>query len=323
MKLLIIYHDNCIDGFTAAWAAHKVLKKGTWESIELHAGQYGRNPPYDQLDSNTTVVIVDFSYRKATLEDIALNCAQLTVLDHHKTAQEDLATFAMSNATVVFDMNRSGAGLAWDYFMPGEPRPSIIDLVEDRDLWKFKLADSKPFHEYVMMMPRDLVLWNQLSIDLANLENYANIMYVGRKLLEYQESAINKILKAGKMPIIIDGISGLACNCPGIFASDAGHLLANESGTFGATWSEAVDKTVKFSLRSNGDFDVSAIAKKFGGGGHKNAAGFELGTAMPKQMPSQVWSAEYFKSKGYNDPDNQPEGVQEILSSILFDKGRN
>lgn len=296
MKLLIIYHDHCIDGFTAAWAAHKALKKGTWESIELHAGQYGRNPPYDQFDKNTTVVIVDFSYHKATLEDIALNCAQLTVLDHHKTAQEDLATFAMSNATVVFDMERSGAGLAWDYFMHEESRPSIIDLVEDRDLWKFKLADSKPFHEYVMMQPRTLEIWDIINRDLCDRDNYSEIMFAGNVLVNYQRSCIDKIIKAGKMPITIDGNTGLACNCPDIFASDCGHLLANESGTFGATWSEAADKTVKFSLRSNGDYDVSAIAKKFGGGGHKNAAGFTLGKAKPKDYPSQVCSAEYFKA---------------------------
>lgn len=305
MKLLIIYHDHCIDGFTAAWAAHKALKKGSWEGIELHAAQYGSPPPFEKIDPSTDVVIVDFCYPVQSMHALIQVAAYTTLLDHHKTAEENCKTLAAIDPKklhVTFDMNRSGAGLAWDYFHPIESRPSIIDLVEDRDLWKFKLADSKPFHEYVMMMPKTLDMWDIICRDTSNNDNYIEIMNTGRALLTYQQNAIQQIIKAGKMPITIDGNSGLACNCPGIFASDCGHLLANESGTFGATWSEAADKTVKFSLRSNGDYDVSAIAKKFGGGGHKNAAGFSLGQAKAKDHPSQVWSAEYFKASVSPDP---------------------
>lgn len=68
--------------------------------------------------------------------------------------------------------------------------------------------------------------------------------------------------------------SGLAANAPASLASDLGHELANTSGTFGLVWSMAGDGQIHCSLRSNGDYDVSAIAKAFGGGGHRNAAGF-------------------------------------------------
>lgn len=69
---------------------------------------------------------------------------------------------------------------------------------------------------------------------------------------------------------------GLMANCPTHLTSDVGHELANQSGTFGLLWSITKDGHCACSLRSNGDYDVSAIAKKFGGGGHKNAAGFEV-----------------------------------------------
>ena len=68
---------------------------------------------------------------------------------------------------------------------------------------------------------------------------------------------------------------GLAANCPPHLTSDVGHELANQSGTYGLLWYVGTANKVKCSLRSNGDYDVSAIAKAFGGGGHKNAAGFE------------------------------------------------
>ena len=72
------------------------------------------------------------------------------------------------------------------------------------------------------------------------------------------------------------GANGLAANCPPHLQSDVGHELANQSGTFGLLWCIDKDNQCKCSLRSNGDYDVSAIAKAFGGGGHRNAAGFEV-----------------------------------------------
>ena len=70
------------------------------------------------------------------------------------------------------------------------------------------------------------------------------------------------------------GANGLAANCPPHLQSDVGHELANQSGTFGLLWFIDKDNNCRCSLRSNGDYDVSAIAKAFGGGGHRNAAGF-------------------------------------------------
>jgi nanoRNase/pAp phosphatase (c-di-AMP/oligoRNAs hydrolase) len=76
---------------------------------------------------------------------------------------------------------------------------------------------------------------------------------------------------------VTDRFNGLAANCPPHLTSDVGHELANQSGTFGLCWTLSKEGlTAQCSLRSNGDYDVSAIAKAFGGGGHKNAAGFEV-----------------------------------------------
>lgn len=51
------------------------------------------------------------------------------------------------------------------------------------------------------------------------------------------------------------------------------HLARND--TFAMGWWQRGDGEFQYSLRSRGDFDVSELAKKYGGGGHKNAAGFE------------------------------------------------
>lgn len=178
-KVLCVYHGpGCADGLASAWAVHRALGDG----VEFVAAQYGDTPPgykkhviADLAGATVTrptgemagrdVLIVDFSYPRATLEALAREARSVLVLDHHKTAQEDLIGLAKINPkgpgyldclahldhpgrinlAAIFDMDRSGAGITWDYLVGG-PRSPLIDLVEDRDLWRFKLADSRAFH---------------------------------------------------------------------------------------------------------------------------------------------------------------------------------
>ena len=131
------------------------------------------------------------------------------------------------------------------------------------------------------------------------LENEAALIQEGAAILRAHNQHVQAALKQARNCVIIPAIldsgasykapwvwgnsaewgdfcfaSGLAANAPAVLASDLGHELANKSGTFGLVWSMAGDGQIHCSLRSNGDYDVSAIAKAFGGGGHRNAAGF-------------------------------------------------
>ena len=71
------------------------------------------------------------------------------------------------------------------------------------------------------------------------------------------------------------GLSVGIVNAPMFLASDVGHALSDGLYDVGICWVVRQDGMVAFGLRSCGDVDVCAIAKKFGGGGHKNSAGFE------------------------------------------------
>ncbi len=75
-------------------------------------------------------------------------------------------------------------------------------------------------------------------------------------------------------------------NLPYTLTSDAGHLMCQPyaspnlhgeivTPSFAACYWDTPKGRV-FSLRSVGDFDVSAVAASYGGGGHKNASGFTL-----------------------------------------------
>ena len=115
------------------------------------------------------------------------------------------------------------------------------------------------------------------------LGNEAALISEGAAILRAHNQNVQAALKQARATSIRvllseDGfapvLNGLAANAPAFLASDLGHELANKSGTFGLVWSMAGDGQVHCSLRSNGEYDVSAIAKAFGGGGHRNAAGF-------------------------------------------------
>ena len=149
MNALCIYHGNCADGFGAAWAVRHGLGE---ENVEFLAGRYGMPAP-DVTDR--VVVIVDFSFPLVTLQAMARQASAVLVIDHHKTAAEALAELQPAPADyyewadtppklcALFDMNRSGAGLTWDFFFPNTERPALINHIEDRDLWRFKLEGTR------------------------------------------------------------------------------------------------------------------------------------------------------------------------------------
>lgn len=284
MKALIIYHANCMDGFAAAWVTHSALTDKTTgyldhEEILLHAAQYGDVPPMQEIDEGTEVFIVDFSYSQLDMIAISYASKHLVWIDHHKTA----APIAAHNYDGVFDMNHSGAMLAWMYFNPEVTPPKLIQYVEDRDMWWFKLPHSKQVSAWLSLAEKTI-----LGFDIANLAfecsgGLNKIAHEGDLLLLQYNQLMDAIITATKTRICIDGKEGLCCNAPYQFASEIGNILASESGTFGCTWFEDSNRDSVFSIRSVGDYDVSEIAKSFGGGGHKNAAGFKLSYTSSNQ----------------------------------------
>lgn len=314
MKPLCIYHGNCADGFTAAWAIHR--KFGN--DFDYHAGVY-QDPPPDVTGRD--VLLVDFSYKREVLRDMARTARSVLVLDHHKTAADDLfedtrtgdgpAVMRMddwtgpltwerhlgnvsldqsqgapcANVYAYFDMGRSGAGIAWDFFHPDTPRPKLIDYVEDRDLWRFALPDSRAVNAWIFSHPYDFHDWDHVS---GVVESDFPVASIGGQAIERKHHKdVGELVAALRREMIIGGHWVPVANLPYTLTSDAGHLMCaayqspNLQGEivtppFAACYWDTPEGRV-FSLRSTGEgLDVSEIAKQYGGGGHRNAAGFRL-----------------------------------------------
>jgi len=249
-----------MDGFGAAWAARKV-----YPDAEFRAVSYQELPPDV---SGRNVVIVDFSYKRNVLEEMYKKAQTLRVFDHHKTAWEELSGLPFC----YFNEKKSGARIVWDMLVcsPWDNNPSkvpdILLYIEDRDLWKFELPNSKEINAALGSYPKDFAMWDEL--EKKNLEE---LKIEGAAILRYQNQIIESLVQnADEMEI--SGHKILAVNAP-ILQSEVGHKLA-QGRPFGAVWYEHQGKR-KFSLRSTKEgVDVAEIAKQYGGGGHRSASGY-------------------------------------------------
>jgi len=286
----VFYHDDCTDGFGAAFSAWQQLGDEA-EYIPVKYGQINRlsdiiNMPKIAPDENSEFYILDFSFPKEVMEDLFRMAKKVVWLDHHKTAFEmyDLPVGQFSDFTgnryVELDNDRSGAMIAWDYFNHFSEAPDFIQMIDDRDRWQFKLDWTKEFGEGLWVQrPWSFEQWQGM---FENGLAVASVIHDGEILLKAKQTRIDyKINYAGRCDISLSNLvilpndmnlNGLVINTDQDI-SEIGHQLANKSGTYGLVWYLGPDKKVKCSFRSNGDYDVSAIAKAFGGGGHRNAAG--------------------------------------------------
>lgn len=277
---ICIYHAHCTDGFTAAWAAQSAFT----EQLEMVPASYGNAPPEV---AGRDVIIVDFSYKRETLLALAKDARSVVVLDHHKTAEAELVGFpnaddwdevkmlgAQDQAACIFDMNRSGAQLAWDFFRPGYERPQLIDYVADRDLWRWEMPDTHEINAAISSEEQTHEKWSDLAMELDHHSIRNSIANEGRAILRKQRKDIDTVIGTSSRTMMIGGSIVPVANCPPFLASEtAGQLAKNHP--FAATYYDG-PKGRAFSLRSRGDdgADVSDIAREYGGGGHRNAAGF-------------------------------------------------
>jgi oligoribonuclease NrnB/cAMP/cGMP phosphodiesterase (DHH superfamily) len=275
MTNLVIYHAQCPDGFTAAWVARSVLESEPC-GVAFHEGVYGQDPP---SVTGRNVYLLDFTYPPDHMHAISKAANTLVVLDHHQTALANCAAFPNdSNTTVLLDMNRSGARIAWDYWYTGQPAPDIVRFVEDRDLWRFRYEDdTRDYHAALTSRPYTFEAWDEvyaMPLDTILTEGAAVNRYRDQLIAQACDTAAWQEVCGVLMPV---------ANCPYAYASDVAGELAKrntETGVAAYFYDHLAAGTRNWGLRSTPDgIDVATLAEKWGGGGHRHAAGFK--TAIP------------------------------------------
>jgi len=301
---LIIHHRGCSDGICGAL----VLYLGLGEKAEVMSAQYGEDPPPDEVITDRDIWIVDFSYSRDTLVHMNEIASNLIVLDHHETAKNNCE--GLDFAT--FDMNRSGAQLAFD-LVKGLPTAAskefkeiksileqLVGYVQDRDLWQWKLLGSREVNAWLASWPRDIETWIQILNFLKTSSDAEPtlpnaVSGYGAAILRSQDQQ-KKSLLAGAWPGVAASVPGFSvvkvmiANSP-ILQSEVGEELALVKGCdMGVCWFQKNDGEYVYSLRaSDNGFDVSSFAQHFGGGGHKAASGF-TSDKSPEEIFARVFA---------------------------------
>ncbi len=264
-NIAVIYHGECPDGFSAAWVAWK--KFGN--SAEYIPGHHGESAP--ESLTGKEVYMLDFVYPVDEMRKIVKNNKKVIVIDHHKSAEESVKIAQ----EYVYEMNHSGATLAWGYFFPDSEVPWLIRYVEDMDIWKLELPDVFAVAMITNSIEKDFDTWTKLAKDFDGESTRNQQIERGKIMLKYENKLMSEIMDSNKEIVRFEGYETYAVNAPHAFASQMGNVLCKEKPPMAIVWQWSGGK-IEVSLRSDGSVDVSEIAKKYGGGGHKAAAGFRV-----------------------------------------------
>lgn len=271
----IIYHKGCPDGFGAAYAAWRKLHG---KSVTYHAYQHG-DPIPQGIDKGDDVYMLDMCMSKDDNIAIADRCNVLVILDHHKSAMLAMRNVYHPNIIQRFNMDKSGAVLSWEHFHAGAPVPDMLRHIQDRDLWQWKLDGSKEVLAWMDTFDFDFDSW--LSLDRLVAKDPGAVRRNGALISVYKERCVDIIAKRVQW-MDIEGYRVPVVNTS-IHYSEVGASLnkAYPEAPFSAYYFDNDDGTRVWGLRSQGSFDVSEIAVRFGGGGHRNAAGFRQKHLVP------------------------------------------
>lgn len=258
---MCIYHKNCADGFGAALAVKLFLDPN--QEFEYLAANYGDEAP---CVKGKDVYIVDYSYPRDVLIKMHKEANSILVLDHHESAEANLKGLDFCK----FDITKSGALMAWEEFSNNKEVPDLIKYIEDRDLWRWALPQSKEYSAALQLKKMSFDGW----AELLDNEMTGKMINDGKMVLAYQNAEIKRALKKDVEMVNIGGHIVPCINATHLISEIGSEL--SKGHPFAAMFFDTNDKRV-FSLRSAKDgINVSKVAKSFGGGGHFHAAGFTI-----------------------------------------------
>jgi uncharacterized protein len=270
------FYHNDLDGHCAGAIVYRATQE---DENDQYADQfieinYNQTFPFEKIGTNERVFIVDFSLQKeGDFEKLLKITPNVIWIDHHKTAIErhkhidDIVKGIRRDGT-------AGCVLTWEYFYPTSPTPQIVLMIGDYDIWNFtrwgndlnmiqtavRLYDNSPESEY----------WEEWIEDDHSL---INLLEDGAIALQFRKNQYASLIKSWSFAAVFEGYKAICCNA----GSVSSQLFDSVFGSYdlmipfvfdGKQW------TVSLYTKSE-SIDCSELAKKYGGGGHKKASGFQ------------------------------------------------
>jgi len=269
MKKVIYYHGNCADGWCSAYVLHR-----RWPGSELIPCFYGTPPPEPEEVEGKDVIVVDFSWDRGTVKRLYASAASFMLMDHHATAEDEVGDLPYCR----IDERWAGCQLAWQLAFGSEPEAWFVQYIADRDLWHNKLPETHQVNAYLRTLPYTIQAWDAFVLKGSLQQAKAYGYFLRMQQLKMVENIVSGVLYREVGGMVIPCV-----NAPPMLASDACHQILMEKpdeDVAGAWWvhrTKAGDLVEQWSLRGRTPkTKVHLIARKFGGGGHPAAAGFQV-----------------------------------------------
>ncbi len=260
-NILILYHKNCPDGFGGAWAA--------WKKFGNKAEYIAVDPEKlpEKFPKGKNIYAVDISYPISVQKKLRAKNKSLVILDHHVSRKSDTEAFVEN----IFDNDHSGSVLAWKYFHTKKKIPGLLSHIEDVDIWRWKLKNSREIISMLQLEKYDFKKWDDFVKKIEGHKTKKKIIEKGKSINSYEDELVRRAVEGATL-VKLQQYKVLSANSP-FLNSYIGKALCVAHPHFSIVWSESKGR-IHVSLRSDGFVDVSKIAKKYGGGGHKRSAGF-------------------------------------------------
>lgn len=282
LKKRCFYHSGCPDGFGAAWSVRRAWGDDAWYVARSHDDRVNLDDCEDAL-----VAFVDIAPARDELRALADVAGQVLVIDHHVTARDRLVqdpreveAYEDEGHVLHFDLGHSGAMLAWQFFHPDAEPPPLLRYVEDQDLWNWALEGSEAVNAAIASYPRTFEVWDELAAKSPEA-----LAAEGEPILRANRMEVERRLDHAR-PVAL-GTDRIEAVNASTNRAQIGHELAKRAA-FGPEWGlvyRVEGAEVFATIYSIGDLDVSKVALRYGGGGHKNASGFHV--------PLERWLADF------------------------------
>lgn len=271
------FYHNDLDGICAGAIVYNIYKvdqnytKKIGEECEFIMINYKDDFPFDKIVLNETVIIVDFSLQKeGDFDRLRGFTDKIIWIDHHKTAIEKHSDL---NLQGIRDTKKAGCVLTWEYFYPNDKLPVVVDMLGSYDIWDF----SK-YGEELNVLQAGIRLFDH-DVDSMNWAAWfdgwllSDTLNKGKTALLYRTKTWESLINSWSFMTEFEGYKAVACNA----GSVSSQLFDSVEESYdimlpfifdGKQWTVSI-----YTKKEN--IDCSVIAKKYGGGGHINAAGFQ------------------------------------------------
>jgi len=275
-EIAVLYHGGCPDGFGGAYSAWKKLG----DTAEYIPVKHGKSVP-ENLDGKE-LYFIDFCYSASVMSELSKQAKSINVLDHHEGIRDVAIKYPG-----VFDTKRSGATIAWQFFHPDAQTPTLLKYVEDGDLYKFALQNSREILSYVYTLMdsfasfdlKNIEKWDSLVTELEDPNALTHVVETGKMFVQHHEHVVVHGINHAEI-VRFEGFECYLTGASGEFTSDIGNRLARLKPPMAIIVS-ADAEGLRVSLRSDGSVNVASMAQKYGGNGHPAAAGFEIPYGNP------------------------------------------